>query len=185
MAQVRQTARQLRRHFLRAPGIPAERKGQVIQALVLARGLHLGGCWPVLLARESRLLKRAIVDTCRPLLGEQPVKRRLPDDEVLTKLGVLRPLRLLSLMRVQTAIRVAERAPMQVLLLLFESRSCSRSWIRALESDLLHLSQAACLSELRGAPIASWFIFFRANPVMAKRVVLKAVKATNWVTQIE
>ena len=88
-------------------------------------------------------------------------------------------------MRVHTAIRVAVRAPPQVLLLLFASRLASRSWVSALESDLQHLSQAECLSELRGASIASWFAFFRNNPILSKRVVMKAAAATNWETQIE
>ena len=185
MAQVRQIARQLRRPFLRDPAIPIKKKGQVIQALVLARGMHLAGCWPLLLSREARLLKRALVDTCRPLLGEQPTLKRSADDDILSRLGVLLPLRLLSLMRVQTAIRVAVRAPLQVLLLLYAARESTRSWLRALEHDLLHLSQATCLSELRGASISKWFAFFRANPVVARSVIVKAAVTTNWVTQIE
>ena len=44
MAMVRQTARQLRPHFLRHASIPLYRKGQVVQALILARGLRLGVC---------------------------------------------------------------------------------------------------------------------------------------------
>ena len=146
MAIVRQTARQLKRPFLRDPKVPLKAKGQVIQSLVLSRGMHLAGCWPALLPREARALRRALVDTIRPMCGTTSLAHRLSDDVVLAQLGVLLPLRLVTLMRVQTAIRVATKAPFQLLALLFVGRLASRSWIKALEADLSHIALADCLS---------------------------------------
>ena len=182
MATVRSTVRKLRKPFLRDPRIPLATKGQVLQSLVLARGMHLGGCWPGLLHREAKTLNRSIIDMLRPLLGDRPVDQRMSDETIISELGVLYPIRLVSLLRVQTAIRVAERAPVQLLVLLHASRHAERSWIRALAADLSHISRASCLEELRGAPVSKWFAFFRTNPSLARRVVLKAVVATNWQT---
>ena len=182
---VRKAARQLYSPFLRNPSIPLSRKGQVMQSLILARGLHLGGCWPIMLPREARTVKRAIVDMLRPLLGEFKVDKRPSDDDVIKSLGVLHPVRLLTLMRVQTAIRVATKAPLQVLLLIFEARESRRSWLRALELDLEHLSRAPVLHYFAGASIAKWFQFFRDFPKQAKQAVMKAIRITNWVTQEE
>ena len=94
-------------------------------------------------------------------------------------------MRLVTLMRVQTAIRVATKAPVQLLALLFAGRLASRSWIKALEADLSHIALADCLSEFRGAPLSIWFGFFRTYPFQSKRVVIRAVAATNWVTPAE
>ena len=163
MAIVRQTAQRLKRPFLRDPAVPVRTKAQVIQSLILSRGLYLAGCWPSLLPREARALKRSLIDSLRPLLGHSPVDQRQSDDEVIHALGVLIPVRLLTLMRVHVAIRVAERAPLQVLILLFAARSASRSWVSALECDLEHLAQASCLAEFKGAPLARWFTFFRSS----------------------
>ena len=182
MATVRSTARKLRKPFLRDPKVPMATKGQVLQSLVLARGLHLGGCWPCLLPREAKVLNRSIVDMLRPLLGDRPLEQRQADEAVIRELGVLFPIRLVTLLRVQTAIRVAARAPVQLLVLLHASRLAPRSWVRALEADLSHISQASCLEELRGASISKWFCFFRDSPGLARRVVMKAVLATNWPT---
>ena len=185
MALVRQTSRQLKRTFLRDPKVPLQRKGQVIQALVLSRGLHLAGCWPSLLPREARAMKRALVDTLRPLVPHVSDIRKLSDDCILSRLGVLHPQRLLSLLRVQLAIRVAQRAPMQVLALIVASRSAKRSWLNALEADLAHIGHASTLSEMRRTPLANWFGFFRSFPWQAKKIVLRAVVATNWISASE
>ena len=83
------------------------------------------------------------------------------------------------------AIRVAVRAPIEVLLLLFESRAAVRSWLSILEQDLAHLAQAGCLAEFRGAPIVKWFEFFRISPRLARQVVLKAIAVTNWLNPEE
>ena len=185
MAIVRQTARKLRRPFLRDPVIAPRKKAQVLQSLVLSRGLHLAGCWPLLRPREARALRRAVVDMLRPFVHSPSVTDRLSDDHIIESLGVLHPLRLLTLLRVNAAIRLAKQAPTQVLLLLYEARTSPRSWLRALEADLVHLSSASCLSELAGAPLSAWFALFRKHPVQAKQVVLKATLATNWVSTTE
>ena len=185
MAVVRQTARKLRRPFLRDPAIAPRTKAQVLQSLVLSRGLHLAGCWPLLRPREARALRRAIVDMLRPLVQSPGVTERHSDDHIIECLGVLHPLRLLTLLRVNVAIRLATQAPAQVLLLLFEARTSPRSWLHALEDDLEHLSSASCLSELAGAPLSVWFELFRNHAVQAKQVVHKATLATNWVSTNE
>ena len=185
MAIVRQTARQLRKVFLRDPAIPLKQKGLVLQALVLSKGLHLGGCWPQLLPREARVVKRALVDLLRPLLGSRPVDARLADDEVVCTLGVLHPARLLTLLRAQVAVRVATRAPWPVLLLLFAVRDASRSWLRVLADDLAHLAKAPCLAEMADAPLSRWFQFFRSFPVQAKQALVKAAGSTNWLSTQE
>ena len=141
--------------------------------------------WPQLLPRDVCVLKRVLVDVCRPLLGEQQVDHRIPDSEVISRLCVLHPARLLTLMRVHTAIRVAARAPIQVVALLFEARDARKSWLSVLDADLQHLSQANCLEELRGSSLAGWFRFFRSNPSAARRIVMKACWETNWVTAEE
>ena len=182
MAIVRKVTRQLKRVFLRDPGVPPPKKALVIQALILSKGFHLGGCWPLLLPREARQVKRAVIELLRPLLGDRPLDARQSDDEEIKELGVLFPVRLLSLLRVQVAIRVASQAPWPVLLLLFETRSSQRSWLAALSADLAHFARAACLAEFVNAPLAKWFIFFRDFPIQAKKVVVKAAGETNWMS---
>ena len=186
MAIVRQTVRKLKKHFLRDSSVPLRKKAQVLQSLVLARGLNLAGTWPVLLPREARMLKRALVDMLRPLIpcGDE-IEHRKPDDAIIDVLGVLCPLRLVSLMRLHLAIRLAARSPPEVLALLFSARASARSWLRALELDLEHISIASGLAELRGKPLCEWFAFFRSSPHMARKVVSKAIAETNWVSTVE
>ena len=137
-------------------------KGQIVQSIILARGLHLAGCWPSLLPREYRTIRRAIVDTLVPLLPQVGMDNRVSDGDVIAKLGVLQPIRLLTLLRVHVAIRVAHKAPRSVLALLFEVCGASRSWLSALEGDLTHLAQALCLREFAGKPLCDWFQFSEA-----------------------
>ena len=186
MAMVRQTVNRLKRHFLRNSAIRLPKKGQVLQALVLSRGLNLAGTWPTLLPREARCLRRAIVDMLRSLLPVSgDVACRQSDDEILRALDVILPFRLVSLMRLHVAIRLATRAPDEVLALLFAARGARRSWLKALEADFLHVSHASCLSELRGKSVADWFAFFRSDPRLARKVVTKAISHTNWITAEE
>ena len=186
MAMVRNTSRQLHRPFLRDPEVAPGKKAQVMQSLILSRGLHLASCWPILSSRKTKALQRAVVDMLHPLLGQKDVRERISDDEVITRLGVLHPLRLPTLMRSNLAIRIANQAPPQILvLLLFAARASSRSWLRALEADFDHLATSSVLSEFVGKPVAAWFAFFREHAGQAKKVVLKAVCNSNWISVVE
>ena len=142
MATVRQTARNLRHVFLRDPSVPIAWKGLVILSLILSRGLHLAGTWSDLTPREFRSLTRAIVDTVR-LLAEQARKhhnldevRKLSDDDVLATLGVLFPARLITVMKLNTAIRIVELAAPQLLTLLWAASEANGSWFRAFAERL-------------------------------------------------
>ena len=179
MAMVRQATRQLRRPFLSNPSVAPARKGQVLQSIVLAKGMHLAGCWPLLLPREQRCLHKAIMDMVRAVAKMDTQERRATDAEVISATGVLRPQRLVMLMRLQLAVRLAVRASPQLLVLLFWAREAQKSWIKALESDLVLLGTAPCCAELRGARLAQWFQLFRAHPAEAKRMVVKAVRQLN------
>ena len=179
MAMVRQVLRRLRRPFLCNPAVTLERKCQVLQSIVLAKGMHLAGCWPLLLPREQRRLHKALMEMVRSVAQLDLPERRATDAEVISATGVLRPQRLVTLMRLQLAIRLAERAQSQLLVLLFWAKGAQRSWIKALESDFALISTAPCCAELRDASVAQWFRLFRSHPVDAKRMVMKAVGQVN------
>ena len=114
---MRQTARSLKRVFLRDLVIPLRKKGLVIQSLVLSRGMHLAGRWSCLLPQEARSLTRAVVDTIRPLAEQVTESTRLSDEAVLRLFGVLAPVRLVTLMRLNAAVGLAVRASPQLLAL--------------------------------------------------------------------
>ena len=104
MAAVRQATRQLRRPFLRNPSVALQRKGQVLQSVVLAKGMHLAGCWPRLLPREQRCLHTALMGMLRAVAQMDTPDKRATDEAIITAMGALRPLRLVSLMRLQLAV---------------------------------------------------------------------------------
>ena len=108
-------------------------KTQIVQAVILARGLHLAGTWPALRPAESKKLNRAVVDALRPLANLDGYVKRASDEAVVTHLGALFPERMVTLMRLSVAVRVATHAPTELSALLrqegLRARGCELwSW---------------------------------------------------------
>ena len=61
----------------------------------------------------------------------------MTDVAVIEQPGAIAPLVVIRLAGVTLAVRVASRAPVALQALLCQARPCPRSWLRALEEDLV------------------------------------------------
>ena len=73
--------------------------------------------------------------------------------------------------RLRLSIRLALRAPIELLVLIFAARSDAKSSYKALADDIAWMELCTPLAHFT---VQSWFAFARAEPTAARRVVRKA-----------
>ena len=176
-ALVTEDLRRLRRRVLANPAVPLRDRARIAQVAVLSRLLFQIGSWPKLTGSLARRFHSAVMRVYRAAAGVN-YESGLTDAAVIEQLEAIPPLVVLRLARVTLAVRVASLAPAAVQALLCQARPCPRSWLRALEEDLVWFAGLGVDDQkLRAQALPLWWAAFRREPFAYRRAFLVAARS--------
>jgi hypothetical protein len=168
----------LRGNFFRKTEVAAAKKLHVQSALLLSRTCFGSSIWPVLTVPERQRIHTNIVSSLRAAVSEQYMDHvdseapaMLTDAQFLTVYELRSLYSYVRFSRLRLSIRLALRAPIELLVLIYAARSDCKSWYAALSDDIAWM--ALCTPAAKFT-VQSWFAFAQAEPTAARRVVRKA-----------
>ena len=176
-AMVYEDLRRLRKRVLANPAVPLSDRARIAQVAVLSRLLFQVGSWPKLTGSLARRFHTAVMRVYRAVAGVNH-ESGMTDAAVIEQLGAIAPLVVIRLARVTLAVRVASRAPAALQALLCQARPCPRSWLRALEEDLVWFAGLGGDDQrLRAQAFPLWWAAFRRELQAYRRAFLAAARS--------
>ena len=176
-AMVYEDLRRLRKRVLANPAVPLSDRARIAQVAVLSRLLFQVGSWPKLTGSLARRFHTAVMRVYRAVAGVNH-ESGMTDAAVIEQLGAIAPLVVIRLARVTLAVRVASRAPAALQALLCQARPCPRSWLRALEEDLVWFAGLGGDDQrLRAQAFPLWWAAFRRESQAYRRAFLAAARS--------
>ena len=165
--------------FFRGTSAPTKKKLLVASSLLLSKELYGAGSAPVLLVGERQKLHSNVMSvvrkaTCSDMGGTMATMPKvqchegadyrfkpdlLSDAEVLNIFECRAPYTFVRFLRLRLSVRFALRATEELMALVFAARQDSRSWIKAIESDL---KWARLCDDTAAFNITEWFSFARS-----------------------
>ena len=95
----------------------------------------------------------------------------LTDSQFLEVYEIRSPYAFVRFSRLRLSIRLALKAPIELLVLVYAARKDTKSWYSALEDDLKWMG--VCTPQAQFT-VQEWFCHARTNPSAARRIVRKA-----------
>lgn len=128
--------RSMRRAFISNPTIELQKKLQVVQSVMLAKGLFNAGAWPVLYHSEYRKVHVAVMEIYRSI-GQDPYNPDWePDGSMMSRMELTSPRNLLRILRAGLLISLLRNKPFIVWVTICAVGDARRSWLRAVRDDL-------------------------------------------------
>ena len=164
--------------FFRKTKVEVTRKPEVASSLLPSKELFGAGCMPPLTTVERQRLHSNVLSvyrkaTCSDHRGEEGV-HTFSDSDLLHVFELCSPFTYVRFARLRLAIRMAVRTPIELVALVFEARSDTRAWWKALAPDLVWLHRCDTNANFT---IRSWFTFARAELGKARALARKIATA--------
>eukprot|EP00973_Karenia_brevis_P066020 9175970-Karenia_brevis.AAC.1 len=130
----------VRKRFFADPAISLNRKAQVAQTLILARGLYNSGVWPALNKTEFHSVHSSLMRVYRAIFTDIYSTEWESDQNLLKRCELMAPCNLLRMQRLLLFVRVARRGRPCLYLALVAAWSLKESWLKAVMDDLHWMS---------------------------------------------
>ena len=174
MADTRVVFNSIRNKFLADPSVSLQEKLQVSQAVMLAKGLFNAGSWPILFHAEYKKTHVVIMKLYRSIACDPYSELYESDDDLISRVELVSPRNLLRILRAGLLIRLLRTRPTVVWSLLCAAKDAKRSWLNAIEDDLLWYKDKHEFFERSDCSnLGGFFSCIAQNPKVFKKVVLK------------
>ena len=168
------TLKPLRSKFFKDTSVAFEKKFTVAASILMSRQFFGAGGWPIPTVAERQQIHAKVMATLRTVASEKHDPEQpgltLTDAQLLEVYNIRSPYSFVRFARMRLSVRVALRAPLGLLALLFHARTDPKSWIRALEDDLRWLAVA---TKAEPCSIEKWFIMCRSYPKSTRSLIRK------------
>ena len=150
--------RRLRAKLFKKSCVPTRDKVQIAGSLLVSRQFNGSGAWPALKTTERQRLHSNVLGLMRGVLSEQyrDDDNMLNDGEVIRVYELRAPYAQVRFTRLRLCVRIINQAPLGLLSMLVGALKDSRSWLAAVESDLVWMN--ACNPTLQLSTL-KWFAF--------------------------
>ena len=167
---LREVARPLMRKVIRNTDITIPTRRLCVDSLLFSKSAFQAGTWPSLNTAEYITFKKPVMVIYRALAGCDDLAHGIVHSHlaILRQIKAMRPAVLLRYYRIKTAMRLAVKQPLLILVALLAAKPARRSWLKALEADLLWIATyTSTFAELLAAGdrrVAPFFQMCRAEP---------------------
>eukprot|EP00973_Karenia_brevis_P085370 11847367-Karenia_brevis.AAC.1 len=126
----------VRKRFLCQPGVPNEKKSQVISSLLLSRSLVNAGVWPKLNKSEFSKFHSSVMGVYRAAFSDVYFEGYESDAALLARVELLAPYNLLRMMRLMLLSRVCVKGTLALWAALVAAKPSKKSWRGTVWLDL-------------------------------------------------
>jgi len=148
----------IRHKFLRNRAIPHKTQCNIIQSLMLSRGLFQAGTWPKLAAAEVKKVHSSVMSVYRNLNRDQYSCEYESDSSLLSRMGLVAPRNLVRMQRILLLCQLARKPAMPVLAVLAAASRHPSSWVHTVTEDLNWFAgKDPFFNESSDEPFGYWF----------------------------